>query len=168
MPENTLWEVANLALIVMGFSGFVAFMGRRADGEWTQGDLKRLIFMIIMGTRLLFAALLPMVFIHFGMIEQVVWAISSGILAIVGTVYATIMVLKLNKVAADEHSSKTVDRLVRILIPLSILISALNAFGIVFDQSFGAYFLVLMLDLVLCLIYLTRLFHTGLFPLVKE
>ena len=57
MQEEALWEFANLSLVVLGFSGVVAVLGRRALGEWTQGDVKRLNLMGIAGLRLLIAGL---------------------------------------------------------------------------------------------------------------
>jgi len=79
MPVSTLWEVANLALVALGFTGVVAFIGRRAHGEWSGGDLRRTTLMITAGLRLLFAALLPLVFIYFELADKTVWVVSSAI-----------------------------------------------------------------------------------------
>lgn len=59
MPADSLWELANIVLVMIGLSGIVAILGRRMHGEWTVGDIKRLSLMLISGFRLIFAALLP-------------------------------------------------------------------------------------------------------------
>jgi hypothetical protein len=64
---------------------------------------------------------------------------------------------------ADENSSRLLEKLVGVLILVSILISLLNALGIVFDQSFGGYFLVLALTFSISVLYLFRLFQTSFY-----
>jgi len=69
VPADSLWELANISLVMIGLSGVVAMLGRRMHGEWTTGDIKRLTLMLISGFRLMFAAALPLVFINFGLPE---------------------------------------------------------------------------------------------------
>lgn len=169
MEENALWQVANLALIVMGFSGVVAFLGSRAVGEWTERDVVRLTILMMVSARLILAAVLPLVLMYFGIEGKKLWSISSGfqaifILAVTGYITFGVVV----KLEEDRHSNRIVDVTIASISVTALLINALNAFGIIFSQSFGAYFLAIVLGFATSLVYLGRLFQTGLFPISKE
>jgi hypothetical protein len=131
------------------------------NGPVETSDERRL--MITAGLRLLFAALLPLVFIHFELADKTVWAVSSAVCFLVFTAVAIWIARFVREVGVDEDSSRIVHHSVRVLLLASILICLLNATGVVFEQSFGAYFLILMMNFTVAIMFFVRLFHTGMF-----
>jgi len=62
----------------------------------------------------------------------------------------------------DERSSPIVDLWIRFLLLSTIVIYLLNALGIVFDQSFGPYFLACILSFTSAATFLFRLVFVEL------
>jgi hypothetical protein len=163
VPADSLWELASIALTMIGLSGVVAILGRRMHGEWAAGDIKRLKLMFVSGFRLLFAALLPLVFINFDLPDKSVWVASSGI-AFAASAGLLIYLWGpwIPATPEDERSSQIVDCWVRFLFLATIVIYFFNATGIVFDQSFGPYFLACILSLTSGATFLVRLINAEL------
>jgi hypothetical protein len=163
VPADSLWELANIALVMIGLSGIVAILGRRMHGEWTAGDIKRLSLMLISGFRLIFAALLPLVFINFGMPDKSVWIVSSAI-AFAASFGLLIYLWGpwIPTMPEDERSSPIIDYWVRFLLLSTIVIYLLNTLGVIFDQSFGPYFLACILTFANAATFLFRLIFVEL------
>ena len=168
MPVESLWTVAEFSLVIIGFSGIVAVMGRRATDGWTSEDLSRMAIMLISGFRTMFASIFPIVLINFEVAEKTVWPLSSGI---IGTLYLilTIVLLRVARnVARDKKHSSYFQNIVVTLSFVAISINLLNAAGIVFHQSFGAYFLTVIIGFAVTCAYFVRLIQTELLSEIWE
>ncbi len=162
MYIDSLWAIAELTLVVVGFSGIVAALGNRGTGNWTGEDISRMSVMIVTAFRTLLAALLPIVFIHFEMPDDAVWAWSSGIFGVFGIALTVVMLRIARRVKRDQHHSSIVQFSAIALSIIGIGINLLNAAGIVFDRSFGAYFLTLVLGFSVTCMYFIRMIQTEL------
>jgi len=78
--ESALGSVIEAAIALVGFSGFVAAVGRRGAGHWSPVDQVRLQILLTAG-----GAALSFAFLPFTMVDAIdpslVWRICSGLLA---------------------------------------------------------------------------------------
>lgn len=166
--QALLNEIAQLALAVVGFSGIVVVLGQRSVGSWSKADIGRMSVMMTTAFRTLFAALFPLVLIQFGLADAIVWGWSSGIVALIG-IFAIVRIARYARsIDADEHHIPWLQTTMLFLSFISIVINVLNAAGIVFDRSFGPYFLTLMIAFGMSCIYFVRLVQTAIANRVAE
>ena len=79
LGARTLEVLAELAIAVLGFSGVVAVLGRRAAGEWSELDRVRFQNMVRLAVLVLVLSLLPFPFYSAGFSAPRVWGWASGI-----------------------------------------------------------------------------------------
>jgi hypothetical protein len=72
-----LTAIIEASVALIGFSGLVVALGRRASGEWSPGDKTRLGTLLAIGFILLACALIALILLSAGLSGAVVWALSS-------------------------------------------------------------------------------------------
>ena len=144
--EDSLYNVAEIAIALAGFSGLVAVFRSERLGAWLPRE--RFLFWLLISFALaaLFFALLPVTLHLLGFSEAVVWATASALLAsyyVVVGVAALIGHVRMNR--AGHPTSRPLSWYV--IFPTGVLVVAsllLNAFGIVLDRAVGVYHLGLL------------------------
>jgi hypothetical protein len=103
--SDLLQTLAEVGISLAGFTGIVAVLGRRSDGEWAPHEWLRLAMMLNFSFGSVFFAFLPLLFVAVGAREPGAWAASSALLAAFLLVsYGIIVrrVLQLGDVARSE------------------------------------------------------------------
>jgi hypothetical protein len=140
---GTLELLAELSIAVLGFSGVVAVLGRRASGDWSDLDGLRFRVMVRVAALVLALSLLPFPFRSAGFSESSVWGCSSGI----GTLFfALFLVLyqqdddrKGRRLWSEPTVSKAALIYLRCVALAAPLLLGLNATGIVFERTATPY-----------------------------
>ncbi len=146
-PTDTLALLAELAVAVLGFSGVVAVLGRRASGDWTELDRERFHGMVECAVLALILSLLPLPILDAKFSEATVWGWSSAIGILV---CALLIGPRMRTIASSSTwSNPDVSRLSLVygfgaLIGAPLLL-ALNAVGLVFSRTSAPYLVACLL-----------------------
>ncbi len=139
--ENALYNVAEVAIGLAGFSGLVAVFRSNHLGAWLPRE--RFMFWLLLAAALgaLFFALLPITIHHFGLADRTVWATSCSLLGsyLVGVIAASFVVSARMNRAADPTSRPGAWYILPPVGAVVALLLFLNAAGIIFDRSVGPY-----------------------------
>ena len=68
-----LLTIAEIAIALAGFSGVVAFLGNRAQGEWRSADLIRFKNLLNYSIAALLFSFFPIIFFELGVSEPTAW-----------------------------------------------------------------------------------------------
>ena len=161
---GTLELLAELSIAVLGFSGVVAVLGRRASGDWSDLDGLRFRVMVRVAALVLALSLLPFPFRSAGFSESSVWGWSSGI----GTlVYALLTVRSLKgdyrqwaRLWSDPAVSKVAHIYVHCAALAASLLLALTATGIAFERTATPYLVASLLLFSVSIVLFLRLLET--------
>jgi hypothetical protein len=167
---STLELLAELAIGVLGFSGLVAALGRRASGEWSFRDRLRFFSMIFIGASVVALALIPFPLYHAGISAESLWGWSSGIgmllillfpvgmsrVVITGSLYRAIPVMW-----RDPEASNFVVVCLLLAIWGSPLLLLVNATGLLFERTFTPYLVAVLTNFTVTLVFFVRLLQTA-------
>lgn len=144
MPgSGTLELLAQLVVTVVGFSGVVAVLGRRAFGEWAELDRLRFRAMVHTAVVVLALCLLPLFLHGAGFVDSMVWGWSSGIGA---AICALLLVPQLRDISRGAPWSTAAVSKPALALVVSTglgapLLLGLNAAGLVFERTLTPYLL---------------------------
>jgi hypothetical protein len=138
--------LAELSVAVLGFSGVVVVLGRRASGDWTEIDRVRFRGMVRFAALALILSLLPFPFRSAGWSEPAVWGWSSGI----GTPLCAFLFVFYGQVRRVVPWSNPAVSKFGLIYALSAIVAgtillALNATGIVFRHTATPYLVATLL-----------------------
>ena len=80
--EKVFIGLAEVGVAIGGFSGVVAVLGARGEGQWTPDDRLRLAFLLVCSMTVVFFSLLPLAMGALHMPPTVVWRVASALLAL--------------------------------------------------------------------------------------
>ena len=141
--SDLLQTIAEIAVALTGFTGVVAFLGDRAQGEWRAVDLFRLNNLLLSSIAALTFSFVPILVFKLGASEFAAWRWSSGLFA------AFLLV-------ALEHSRRAMWRLpepeqVEIVRPIAAAVVVIqsgvsvllvtSAVGVAYSGESGPFFL---------------------------
>jgi hypothetical protein len=146
---GTLELLAELSIAVLGFSGVVAVLGRRASGDWADLDRYRFRMMVRIAALVLVLSLLPFPFRSAGFSESSVWGWSSGI----GTLLYVLLFVsyrqdvdrKRLRLWANPAVSKPAHIYALSVALAAPLLLGLNATAVVFERTATPYLVALLL-----------------------
>ena len=101
--EKLFIALAEIGVVIAGFSGVVAVFGTRSEGRWTLDDRLRLALLLVCSMTVVFFSLFPFVLAALHVPTTVVWGTASGLLA-VWLVIANI--LSFRRLARVRHKFK--------------------------------------------------------------
>ncbi len=136
--------IAELALGIAGFSGVIVALSSR-PGEWSRVDRLRLATLLATGLGALFLVLFAMMLIMLQVDIDLVWRISSLLMALHGLVIMITIVPGAWSITRDTSGMKA-PYSVAVFIPtvilagLNILAQSVNAVGILTIDRFGIFF----------------------------
>jgi hypothetical protein len=149
---------ASVALI--GFSGLVIALGRRASGEWSPTEKLRLTLLLGVGVILLGCTLLALTLLSAGLSQAVVWALSSVAFAFLELPFVVWALSSWLRLAEDRTVGLTYRSVSVGVAVVAAVIQLANAF---FLQEFWPFFLALAILLILGVTQFFRLLWFGLF-----
>ena len=150
--SDTLAILAEVFVAFAGFTGIVAVLGQRSEGQWRPVDILR--FQGLLGSSLagLVFSVIPFGFHFFDVSPAITWGVLSGLLAGFIALTLLLMILKQQQIkATDDPDFVPGVRAVLMAISVPVLILlALNASGTVLEREFAGYLFGLLYLLVMC------------------
>lgn len=104
--EGFLTTIAEVAIAIAGFSGIVAALGGRTEGEWSEPDRVRLRLLLVVSFNTVIGSFLPLFLFAAGVVEKT-WRVTSAIwfVYIAGTLlYRIPQILRARGNASGEAS----------------------------------------------------------------
>ena len=156
--SDILLAICQVSIAFAGFTSIVGVVGQRGEGNWDREDSFRLWLMIESSLASLLFSLLPFALYHLSIEDRTVWASSSAVMAIFLVVHVAVISPKLFKIEkADGWSTRSFEPLIGATIAATLAVQTLNVLGIVFERTFGAYLLGLILFLGLASMHFVAL-----------
>lgn len=149
---DILTVLGEIFVAFAGFTGIVAVLGQRSEGTWRPVDIIRFQALVEASLAGLLFAIAPFALFFFNYGEPTIWGLGSGVLAVY-IVYSFVRVISAQKrldAASDPDFVPGVRRVLLALAAPVLVVLFMNAFGIVFQHTFAAYFLGLLQLLVMC------------------
>ncbi len=164
---GTLELIAELAVALLGFSGVVAVLGRRASGEWSAVDSQRFSGMISQSVTVLAMTLIPLPFYYAGFDSPELWGWASAICAVLSilvtlTSQASFRPSILRPLWQDETVNRPALLYLVFVYWVAPAILLLNSFGLVFDRTFTPFLVAVLLHFAIPVILFVRLLGTSL------
>lgn len=157
---GTLELLAELAVAVLGFSGVVAALGRRASGEWSRLDRMRFRGMVRIALFVLVLSLLPFPLDSAGLAASQVWGWSSGIgllLFVLVSVSLEVHSTPLRSLWSNAGVSKSALGYAFAVLFAAPILLGLNAAGVVLQRSATPYLVAVLLLFGVSLAFFLRL-----------
>jgi hypothetical protein len=161
---GTLELLAELAVAVLGFSGVVAVLGRRASGDWTELDRTRFRNMVHTAVLALVLSLLPLPIRSAGFGEPTVWGWSSGIGTVLCVLFLVPSLTDVTRRWPWSNPAVSKPALVYVLCARlgAPLLLGLNAAGIAFARAATPYLLACLLTFGMSVVLFVRLLEVEL------
>jgi hypothetical protein len=166
-PIELLTAIIEASIALIGFSGLVVVLGRRASGEWAPRDKDRLIILLGIGFILLACTLVALVLLSAGISHARVWALSSVlwvVLALPLTVWVFSRVFRVWPEQSPLRESTLTWTYVRVSIAVVMATVAVQVANAAYLAAFWPFLLGLAVLLVLGATQFFRLLWFGLFP----
>jgi hypothetical protein len=161
---GTLELLAELSIAVLGFSGVVAVLGRRASGDWADLDRLRFRVMVRVAAVVLVLSLLPFPFRSAGFSESSTWGWSSGIGTLLYALFLVSYLQEFYREQARLWSDSTVSKVAHIynsfVSIVAPLLLGLNATGLVFERTATPYLVASLLIFGVSIVLFLRLLET--------
>lgn len=150
-----------IAQIGLGFAGFGSLVSTFVDPKqgWQKMDVYRLRFLIGISLLAIFFSLLPFAFTASIANEQVIWQLSSALMAIT-TALAVIFGMRATRGVSQNQGSPFWSAIAVILSIGIVLSQTGNALGVGFGSNFGGYFIGLFIVIINAAIYFLRMLVT--------
>jgi hypothetical protein len=150
--SDILTILAEIFVAFAGFTGIVAVLGQRSEGEWRPIDVIRFHSLLEASLAGLLLSVLPFSSFYFGVADTDTWRFGSAFMAIylVFVFYKTIR--KHQKLgASDDPDYVPGARLSLLILAIPVLaVLTLNALGIGLHHTFPGYLVGLIYTLILC------------------
>ena len=167
---GTLELIAELAVALLGFSGVVAVLGRRASGEWSAVDSQRFSGMITQSVTVLAMTLIPLPFYYAGFDSHELWGWASAICAVLSILVTLTSQASqgsfrpsiLRPMWQDETVNRPALLYLVFVYWVAPAILLLNSFGLVFDRTFTPFLVAVLLHFAIPVILFVRLLGTSL------
>ena len=155
-----LTAIIEASVALIGFSGLVIALGRRASGEWSPAEKLRLRLLLGIGVILLACTLLALTLLSAELSHAVVWALSSVALVVLVLPFAVWAFIGSFRVAEDDTVTGTYRVVAAAVVAATAAVQVANAAYLV---EFWPFFLALAVLLILGVTQFVRLLWFGLF-----
>jgi hypothetical protein len=154
--EGFLTTIAEVGIAVAGFSGIVAVLGRRSEGDWSEADRLRLRLLLLVSFNTVLLSLLPMFLSAAGVVEEV-WRAASGICLVYLLGIALYRVPQIARAREQSPREETSPLFLGLMVGLFATVLVLQGVNVVRWETAWPYFLVLLQGLALAFILFVRL-----------
>jgi len=156
--SDVLLAICQVSIAFAGFTSIVGVVGQRRGSRWDEEASVRLWLMIESSLACLLFSLLPFVLFHLGFEIGTVWGASSAVMAVFLVVHMAIIAPSLHRIDRNVGwSTRSFEPLIAVIILSALTVQSLNALGIGFQRTFGAYLLGLILFLGLASMHFATL-----------
>ncbi len=139
---EALVGIAQVSIVFAGFAGISVVLSRRLPEQWTYGEAVRMACMIESSLTAAFFALLPIVFIAFGISIATTISITGLVFAAAMFVHMVANAVRMRRAYQQDPDDRLplVFRASMALISFAVLLAlVLSSLGILFHESFGPY-----------------------------
>jgi hypothetical protein len=102
--ESVLTSVIEVGIATAGFSGIIAVLGRRSQGEWRTADLVRMSILLQASFAAILLSFLPMVLDGAGLSEPTVWRIASACFIAYAAIFGVRRLRQIRRAVANDPS----------------------------------------------------------------
>jgi hypothetical protein len=159
-PVELLTAIIEASVALLGFSGLVVALGRRASGEWSPAEKLRLVNLLATGVILLGCTLLALTLLSAGLLHAVVWTLSSVAWVALVPPFVVWAFSRASRVAKDDTVTGTYRVVVGAVVVATAAVQVANA---AYLAEFWPFFLALAVLLILGVTQFFRLLWFGLF-----
>ena len=159
-PVELLTAIIEASVALIGFSGLVVALGRRASGEWSPVEKIRLINLLAGGVILLACTLLALTLLSSGLSHAVVWTLASVAFTVLVLPLLVWAISRSFRVVEDPTVGWTYTIVGGSVVAATAASQVANA---IFLQEFWPFFLALAVLLILGVTQFVRLLWFGLF-----
>lgn len=157
---DQLLAIAEIGATFAGFTGVIGVLGKTPGERFPEITRVNFWLMIEFSLATVFFCLIPFAIFNFTGPDRAIWATSSAIMAIFIVAHLLLMGRVMNPIVKRGEWPRSAILFVMPLFGTVFLIQSLNAIGIGFTQSYEAYFLGLLLFLLLASINFVALMRT--------
>ncbi len=164
---NQLLTIAEISVALAGFAGIIATFQFRQPGAIKRGHVLALSMIVNISLVGALFAVLPLIFLNYGIAEQQVWAICS---ALVAANISTFMffIWKNTQLKSVAPSTRSAYIFFFVLAAIIVVLNSMNAMGLVIDRQFGTYFLSFVFCFFLVGFNFTRLLMLPLWKVIRQ
>jgi len=164
---DNLLTIAEIAVALAGFAGIIATFQLGQLEHISRGRVLAVWMVVNISLGVGLFSLLPLGLINFGIEAEVVWAISSALMAIVSIIQAPFIIRNMN-LQRENFSVRIVFYSIELVGFALVVVNILNALGIVFHREFGPFLAIIMYSLFLVGWNFSRLLMRPLWKLVEK
>lgn len=155
-----LTAVIEASIALLGFSGLVIAVGRRASGEWSPVEKLRLTLLLGVGLLLLACTILALTLLSAQLSQAAVWALSSAAWVVFGL---PIFVWAFSSALRLIDSPSVAARYRNGVAAVAVALTAIQVTNAISLQEFWPFFAALGVTLIVGVTQFLRLFWFGLF-----
>ena len=139
---EALVGIAQVSIVFAGFAGISVVLSRRLPEKWTYGEAVRMACMIESSLTAAFFALLPIVFLAFGISIATTISMAGLLFAVAMFVHMVANALRMRRAYQQDPDDRLpiVFRASMALVGVAVLSAlVLSSIGVAFHDSFGPY-----------------------------
>ena len=164
---DNLLTIAEIAIALAGFAGIIATFQLGQLEHISRGRVLAVWMIVNTSLSVGFFSLLPIGLISFGLKAEVVWAISSTLIAIVSIILTPFVIRNMN-LQREKISVRVVFYSIWLVGFALVVVNFLNGLGIVFHREFGPFFAIIMYSLFIVGWNFSRLLMLPLWKMVEK
>ncbi len=147
-PNEALLTIAEIAIATIGFAGIMSALRPKSSHKGDAMHRLRLRLMVEGSASVMVFAFLP--FVLAGLVEnESIWAIGSGLLAVTSPLHVGSVYVRQRRLFGTTLLRETLlfDTLVMVMAVLVEIVLIVNFLGVLFEPTFAAYLLGVLLPL---------------------
>ncbi|MEP4484980.1 MAG: hypothetical protein ABJ013_05085 [Halioglobus sp.] len=137
---DQLLTIAEVSVALAGFAGIVATFQFRQQVRINQGHVLALSMIVNVSLVGAFFAVLPLIFLNYGMAENRVWSLCSGLMAVNIAIFM-VFIMRTQRISLLPTPVKLIYLLFYAAAVAVVLANLANALGLVPGNQFGTYFI---------------------------
>ncbi len=153
--EQVFTSAIEVGIAIAGFSGIVAVLGQRTRGEWSRGDLGRMVVLLQSSFAAILLSFLVLILEGAQLREPLIWGVGSGCTLLYLVVVIPLRVRDFRKVQAADTSYSPV--VFWIAFWLMVVSAAFQAYNLAVLQAGWPFALGVVTELALALLVFVRL-----------
>jgi hypothetical protein len=127
--ESVFTSIIEVGIATAGFSGIVAALGRRSQGEWVVGDIGRISILLQASFSVILFSFLALTLVGAGISESAVWRISSASYTAYLAISVPVRVRQARK-ASDADPSIRLGSFLFVSVVGGVLIGGLQSYNV--------------------------------------
>ena len=165
---DQLLTFTQVAVAVAGFAGIIGTFQFKEGEKIKRGDVVGLALVVNTGLMSAFYSTLPLLLSNFGISDQVVWAISSGMTCVIYTYFGIDIAIRLKDLKSYKRFNKLTIYVLFLVALAVIVINALNACNVIFKREFWPYHISLIYSLGLVCYMFSRLLLRPIWRVLRK